>query len=58
MQNNLCFELLEVIEKQDEIIKKEKQFIKRLVEDNVEKENIINELMRQHSIGSSDLSNQ
>lgn len=46
MKNNLCFELLEVIEKQDEIIKKEKQLIKRLVEDNAEKENMINQLMK------------
>ncbi len=46
MQNNLCFELLDVIEKQDEIIEKEKQLIKRLVADNAEKENLINEFLR------------
>lgn len=47
MRNSLCLELLEVIEKQDEILATEKLLIKKLVEDNAEKENMINELLKQ-----------
>lgn len=47
MRNSLCLELLEVIEKQDEILATEKLLIKKLVKDNAEKENMINELLKQ-----------
>ena len=43
----LCFGLLELTEKQDEIIAKQNKLIAKLTTDNLEKENMINELMQQ-----------
>lgn len=39
-------ELLEIIEKQTEIINKQNETINKLITENAEKENLINELMR------------
>ena len=47
MKNRLCYNLLEIIESQDEIICKQNQMLSSLVNENAEKENMINELMRQ-----------
>lgn len=44
MKSKLYYNLLEIIEKQGEVICKQKQTIFSLVNENVEKENIINEL--------------
>ena len=45
MKSKLYYNLLEIIEKQDEIICKQKQTIYSLVNENMEKENMINVLM-------------
>lgn len=47
MEIKLCYNLLGIIEKQDEIICQQKQTIYQLVNENAEKENMINELMQQ-----------
>lgn len=47
MQTKICFELLEVIDKQEEMIKKQNDMIAKLVNENMEKENMINELAKQ-----------
>jgi len=47
MNSKLCYNLLEIIEKQDDIVRKQKHTIYELVNENVEKENMINVLMRQ-----------
>ena len=46
MSNNVCFELLEIIDRLKEDIEKKDKLIKKLVMDNAEKENLINELMK------------
>mgnify|MGYP001272974055 CR=1 FL=1 len=47
MQNDikLYTELLELIDKQNEVINKQNEMIENLVNDNLEKENMINVLM-------------
>ena len=47
MQTKICFELLEVIDKQEEMIKKQNDMIAKLVNESMEKENMINELAKQ-----------
>lgn len=47
MQSKLYYDLLEIIEKQDEVISKQNSLIARLTNENAEKENMINELMKQ-----------
>lgn len=47
MQSKLYYALLEIIEKQDSIISKQKQIMFNLVNENCEKENMINEIMKQ-----------
>lgn len=46
----LQLELLEIIEKQAEMIDKQNEIIARLVNENAEQENLINELMREYVI--------
>lgn len=43
----LCFGLLELTEKQDEIITRQNKLIAKLTSDNLEKENMINKLTKQ-----------
>lgn len=43
----LYYDLLEIIEKQDEMIRKHNEVIARLTNENLEKENMINVLMQQ-----------
>ena len=45
-KTKLYYDLIEVIEKQDEVICKQNQTIANLVNENAEKENMINELMK------------
>ena len=47
MKSKLYYDLLEIIEKQDEIICKQKQTIYNLVNENLEKESMINVLMQE-----------
>ena len=46
MRSKLYYNLLEIIEKQDDIICKQKQMLFSLVNENIEKENMINVLMQ------------
>lgn len=46
-KSKLYYDLLEIIEKQEEMIKKQNEVIARLTNENLEKENMINELMQQ-----------
>lgn len=46
-KTNICYDLLEIIDKQEEMIKKQKDMISKLVNENVEKENTINVLMQE-----------
>lgn len=46
----LQLELLEIIEKQAEMIDKQNEIIARLVNENAEQENLINELMREYVV--------
>ena len=43
----LCHDLLDIIDKQEEMIKKQNDMIAKLVNENMEKENMINELAKQ-----------
>lgn len=47
MQNKLYYDLLEIIGKQEELITKQNDAIAKLTNENMEKENMINELMQQ-----------
>lgn len=47
MKNKIYYDLLETIEKQEEMIKKQNETIAKLVNENLEKENMINVLMQQ-----------
>lgn len=47
MKNKLYYELLDIIEKQDSMICKQKELIDGLVNENLEKENMINVLIQQ-----------
>ena len=46
-RTKLYYDLLEVIDKQDEVIRKQNKLIAKLTNESLEKENMINELMRQ-----------
>ena len=46
-KSKLYYDLLEIIEKQEEMIKKQNEVIARLTNESLEKENMINELMQQ-----------
>ncbi len=46
MKIKLCYDLLEIIEKQEEVIKRQNELITKLTSENMEKENMINELMQ------------
>lgn len=45
-KTKLYYDLLEIIEKQEEMIKKQNDLIAKLVNENMEKENMINALMQ------------
>ena len=49
MQNKtkLYYDLLEIIDKQEETIKKQNELIAKLTNENLEKENMVNELLQQ-----------
>lgn len=47
MQSKLYYDLLEIIEKQDEMIRKQNELIAELTNENLEKENMINALMQE-----------
>ena len=49
MQNKtkLYYGLLEIIDKQEETIKKQNELIAKLTNENLEKENMVNELLQQ-----------
>ena len=42
---DVCFELLDIIKKQEDMIVKQNEIISKLANENMEKEAIINELM-------------
>lgn len=44
-KDKLYYDLLEIIEKQDEILVKQNNLISKLVNENMEQENIVNVLM-------------
>ena len=46
-KSKLYYDLLEIIEKQEEMITKQNQLITKLTNENLEKENMINVLMKQ-----------
>lgn len=46
--NELHKHLLEVIEHKDQLIEKQNEMIAKLLNENAEKENMINELMKEH----------
>ena len=46
-KTKLYYDLLEIIEKQGQLIKKQDNAIAELVNENAEKENMINELLQQ-----------
>jgi len=46
-KTKLYYDLLEIIEKQDGIIAKQNELIRKLTNENLEQENMINELMQQ-----------
>lgn len=45
----LYYDLLEIIEKQGDMIKKQNETIAKLTNENLEKENMINELMQEQA---------
>ena len=47
MKSKLYYDLLEIIDKQEEMIKKQNDMISKLVNENVEKENIIKVLTQE-----------
>lgn len=47
MKTKLYYDLLEIIDKQEEMIRKQNELISKLVSENAEKENMINVLMQQ-----------
>ncbi len=46
-ESKLYYDLLEIIEKQEEMISKQRETIAKLVNENMEQENMINVLMQQ-----------
>lgn len=46
-KSKLYYDLLEIIEKQEEMISKQRETIAKLVNENMEQENMINVLMQQ-----------
>jgi len=47
MKSKLCYELLDIIEAQEGMICRQKDLIAKLVNENLEKENMINMLIQQ-----------
>lgn len=47
MKSKLYYDLLDIIEKQDEMICKQNKIMAKLVNENIEKENMINVLMQE-----------
>lgn len=47
-KSETCIELLELIDQQEQMIAKQDDIIARLVNENVEQENMINILMQEH----------
>ena len=47
MNIKLYYDLLDIIEKQENVIKKQNETIIKITNENLEKENMINELMQQ-----------
>ena len=47
MKVKLYYELLDIIEKQEDMIRKQNELISELVNENMEKENMINVLMQE-----------
>lgn len=47
MNIKLYYDLLDIIEKQENVIKKQNETIIKITNENLEKENMINELMKQ-----------
>lgn len=47
MKSKLYYDLLDIIEKQDEMICKQNKLMAKLVNENMEKENMINILMQE-----------
>ena len=47
MKVKLYYELLDIIEKQEDMIRKQNELIAELTNENLEKENMINELIQQ-----------
>lgn len=47
MKSKLYYDLLEIIEKQDEMIYKQNKLMTKLVNENMEKENMINVLVQE-----------
>ena len=47
MGTKLYYNLLEIIERQEEMIRKQNELITKLTNENLEKENMINELLQQ-----------
>lgn len=48
-KTKLYYDLLEITEKQEEIIAKQNKLITNLTNENLEKENMINVLMQEHA---------
>ena len=46
-KTKICYDLLEIIDKQEKMIKKQNELIAELTNENLEKENMINELMQE-----------
>ena len=46
-KTKICCELLDIIDKQGKMIKKQNELIAELTNENLEKENMINELMQE-----------
>lgn len=48
-KTKICCELLDIIDKQGKMIKKQNELIAELTNENLEKENMINELMQEQA---------
>ena len=47
VETKLYYDLLDIIQKQESVIKKQNEIIIKITNENMEKENMINELMQQ-----------
>ena len=47
METSLYYELLEIMEKQDEVIRNKDKLIAKLINENMEKENMIDTLLKE-----------